>query len=818
MKNKVKDSILLSVCDLPKEDIKNLGLSYRDIGIRCNNIIKKYSLKDLKNEDIIKNQKKLRRELSNWVNNPVNLLNSQGNYIGDKFGARITICLADGLVIHDVETFCRDVKNKNNRILGQNNNFIFLKNDTVSLDLTNQEFIYSTLNTTTLNTNPFNSNIKYTNLNAYKVKSSTLPSSNTNSDLIQYSSNDTSDGDDIDIVSGERMDLRTTRKEFIQATVRRYGYASRVSKQIVTTNPIVTTNHHVCKDVEGENEIYCRLSYFEFPAPTIIDVAVADGRFKTLFSAVKAAGLVEALSGPGPFTVFAPTDDAFKSFTTGALEALLADGPQLQKLLQYHVVAGKVMAADVVNLSFAKTLADGLNVSIRVENGKVFVNDSQVIFTDIPCANGVIHVIDTVLSPQTTYDLLIKSNKFTTLVAALNAAGLATTLSGPGPITVFAPTDDAFNSFTPGALEALLADGPQLLEVLKYHAVADKVMAADIINAIADGSVSTYLTTLAGPSISVKIKNGDVILNDSAKVTITDVLGSNDGGVVVHVINTVLSPQTIEQLLKADQQFVSLVAALDAAAEGRAGIDLAETVAALSGSAPVTLFAVTNKALAKVSSEQLAYLTAEDNRAELQKLAEHHVSMGSIPLVADSYFEMKNGLTAYLDKNGDKWVVNGVNANKRIVASNGAAIHPVDNILNLQSVPDMVKHIDALNEVDKLLGRLPDNSEVKGALDAENVTLLAPINSGVTEVLDGQVESVLKKHIVAGDEDGSLEKADLDALASANNSDQTLNLAGSELVFTKTAAGVLKVNGTKFKKHDIKCKNGTIHAVEKVLA
>jgi len=544
MKNKVKDSILLSVCDLPKEDIKNLGLSYRDIGIRCNNIIKKYSLKDLKSEDIINNQKKLRRELSNWVNNPVNLLNSQGNYIGDKFGARITICLADGLIIHDVETFCRDVKNKNNRVLGKNNNFIFLKNDTVSLDLTNQEFIYSTLNTTTLNTNPFNSNIKYTNLHAYKVKSSTLPSSNTNSDLIQYSPNDTSDGDDIDIVSGERMDLRTTRKEFIQATVRRYGYASRVSKQIVPTNPIVTTNHHVCKDVEGENEIYCRLSYFEFPAPTIIDVAVADGRFKTLFTAVKAAGLVETLSGPGPFTVFAPTDEAFKSFTPGALEALLADGPQLQKLLQYHVVAGKVMAADVVKLTFAKTLADGLNVSIRVENGKVFVNDSQVIFTDIPCANGVIHVIDTVLYPEiTTYDLLIKSNKFTTLVAALDVAGLATVLSGPGPITVFAPTDTAFSNLPAGTVADLLKPENlvKLQELLKHHAVADKVMAADIINAIADGSVTTYMTSLAGPSISINMKNGDVVLNDSAKVTITDVLGSNDGGVVVHVINTVLS-------------------------------------------------------------------------------------------------------------------------------------------------------------------------------------------------------------------------------------------------------------------------------------
>jgi uncharacterized surface protein with fasciclin (FAS1) repeats len=222
-----------------------------------------------------------------------------------------------------------------------------------------------------------------------------------------------------------------------------------------------------------------------------------------------------------------------------AHEALLADGPQLTKLLQYHALAGKVMAADVVKLTFAKTLAGGLNVSIRVENGKVFVNDSQVIITDVVGSNGVvIHVIDTVLSKKTTNDLLIKSKKFNTLVAALNAANLGGVLSGPGPVTVFAPTDDAFAALSVGSLTALLADVPQLQGLLKYHAVADKVMAADIINAIADGSGSTDITTLAGPSISINIENGDVILNDSAKVTITDVLGSN--GILVHVIDTVL--------------------------------------------------------------------------------------------------------------------------------------------------------------------------------------------------------------------------------------------------------------------------------------
>jgi uncharacterized surface protein with fasciclin (FAS1) repeats len=594
MKNK---SILLSVCDLPKDKIEGLGLSFRDIGIRCNNIIKKYSLNKLKNDkDILKNQQKLRRELSNWVNDPVHLVNSQGKYIGDKYGARITICIADGTVIHDVQTFCRDIKNKNNRILGKSNNFIFLKNEPVSLDASNKQFIYSTFNL-----NNLNDNIKYENVYAYKVSSSTLPSSNLSSNLIQYSPSETNDGDNLTIVSGEMMDLHTTRKEYIQATIRRYGYNSR------TTESLVTTAHKVCKYVEniqGANDIYCRLTYFDFPAPTIIDVAVADGRFTKLFSAVKAAGLDGTLSGAGPFTVFAPTDDAFNKFEPGALEALLADVPQLTKLLKYHVVAGKVMAADVVKLSFAKTLADGLNVSIRVENGKVFVNDSQVIITDIPCANGVIHVIDAVLSPQTTtYDLLIKSNKFTTLVAALGAAGLATALSGSDPVTVFAPTDDAFAALPEGSLTALLADVPQLQELLTYHVVAGKVMAADVVKL-------SFAKTLAdGLNVSIRVENGKVFVNDS-QVIITDVVGSN--GVVVHVIDTVLSKKTTYDLLIKSNKFNALVAALNAANLG--GV--------LSGPGPVTVFAPTDDAFAALSEGSLTALL--DDVPQLQELLKYH--------------------------------------------------------------------------------------------------------------------------------------------------------------------------------------------------
>jgi uncharacterized surface protein with fasciclin (FAS1) repeats len=132
----------------------------------------------------------------------------------------------------------------------------------------------------------------------------------------------------------------------------------------------------------------------------IVDTAVAAGAFGTLVTAVKAAGLVETLKGPGPFTVFAPTDDAFKKLPAGTLEAVLADKAKLTAILTYHVVAGKVMAADVVGMhgKTAKTVQGG-TLAIDTAHG-VKVGAATVTKTDIVCSNGVIHVIDTVLLPS----------------------------------------------------------------------------------------------------------------------------------------------------------------------------------------------------------------------------------------------------------------------------------------------------------------------------------------------------------------------------------------------------------------------------------
>jgi uncharacterized surface protein with fasciclin (FAS1) repeats len=130
----------------------------------------------------------------------------------------------------------------------------------------------------------------------------------------------------------------------------------------------------------------------------IVDTAVAAGSFTTLAKALDAAGLVDTLKGPGPFTVFAPTDAAFAKLPAGTLEKLLADREQLTKVLTYHVVAGNVQAADVVKLKSAKTV-EGADVKITVKGKNVMVNQAHVVQTDIEASNGVIHVLDEVILP-----------------------------------------------------------------------------------------------------------------------------------------------------------------------------------------------------------------------------------------------------------------------------------------------------------------------------------------------------------------------------------------------------------------------------------
>jgi transforming growth factor-beta-induced protein len=267
--------------------------------------------------------------------------------------------------------------------------------------------------------------------------------------------------------------------------------------------------------------------------PSIVEIAVADGRFETLVAAVGAAGLVDTLSGEGPFTVFAPTDDAFAALPAGTIEALLADIPALTDILLYHVVSGKVMASDVVELIYADTVL-GQPILVKVVDGNVFINDAQVVLTDIEASNGVIHVVDAVILPadKDIVATAIEDGRFTTLVAAIQAADLVDALQSDGPLTVFAPTDEAFAALPAGTLESLLNDIPALTSILLYHVVDGNVFAGQVVDL-------DRAETLQGSEIKITIEaDGSVKIND-ATVLITDILTSNG---VIHVIDAVILP------------------------------------------------------------------------------------------------------------------------------------------------------------------------------------------------------------------------------------------------------------------------------------
>jgi transforming growth factor-beta-induced protein len=277
----------------------------------------------------------------------------------------------------------------------------------------------------------------------------------------------------------------------------------------------------------------------------IVDTAVADGRFTTLVAAVQAAELVDALKGEGPFTVFAPTDDAFAALPEGTVESLLLpeNKQALTDILLYHVVSGKVMAADVTGLESATTLL-GKDIAIKVDMGNVYINDAKVIITDIETSNGVIHVIDAVILPpsdeeameekQTIVEIAVADERFSTLVAAVTAAELVETLSGEGPFTVFAPTNDAFAALPEGTVESLLLpeNKQALTDILLYHVVSGKVMAADVVGL-------TSAATVLGADLTITVRDGKVFLNDTVEVIITDIEASNG---VIHVIDAVLLP------------------------------------------------------------------------------------------------------------------------------------------------------------------------------------------------------------------------------------------------------------------------------------
>jgi transforming growth factor-beta-induced protein len=258
----------------------------------------------------------------------------------------------------------------------------------------------------------------------------------------------------------------------------------------------------------------------------IVDTAVQAGSFNRLAGALEAAGLVSALKGAGPFTVFAPTDaafDAFEAANPGVLGGLGKD--ELTAILTYHVLSGAAVRSSALKDGQVVTTLNGSPALIRT-NGGGAIADARVTTADVVASNGVIHVIDRIILPPAN-DIVataIAAGSFDTLASALTEAGLVDELQGKGPFTVFAPTDAAFAELS------AVPDGDALRDVLLYHVVSGAVGSGDL----ATGSVPTLLS---GESLAVSLSGGVGI--DAASVTQANIITKNG---VIHVVDSVLIP------------------------------------------------------------------------------------------------------------------------------------------------------------------------------------------------------------------------------------------------------------------------------------
>jgi len=287
-----------------------------------------------------------------------------------------------------------------------------------------------------------------------------------------------------------------------------------------------------------------------FGGKNIVELAEGTPDLSTLVAALKAGKLTDALSGTGPFTVFAPSNEAFAKLPKATLSHLLdpKNIKELDDILEYHVISGTaVFKADLSADQKAKTL-EGQDVEIRKSSdGKVFVNQAQVITADVDASNGVVHIIDAVLLPpspsskQNIVQLAEHTKGLDILVSALVAADLADTLSSASKkFTVFAPTDQAFNALPAGTLQSLMkpANKKKLVDILTYHVLPEEVLSSDLKPFQAVKTVEGKLLHVTKFGDQVRV-GASLESKDLRDVINADNLASNG---VVHIINGVLLP------------------------------------------------------------------------------------------------------------------------------------------------------------------------------------------------------------------------------------------------------------------------------------
>lgn len=282
---------------------------------------------------------------------------------------------------------------------------------------------------------------------------------------------------------------------------------------------------------------------------TVNEIVEGSSAHETLEVAIGAAALNGVLSTDGPFTLFAPTDDAFAELPAGTIDQLLANTAALEEVLLYHTLIGaEATSGDLERGQTVETLVGDAFVEITAD-GQIFIDNAEVTMADIDADNGVVHVIDAVLLParETVVDVVITSPDHTTLESAITLAKLSGALSGDGPFTLFAPTDDAFANLDPATLQAALDDPEGLLTtVLTYH-VVDGAVTSDMLS-------TGLVPTLQGESLDVVVDNATVTVNGA---TVIQPNLEVDNG-VVHVVDGVLLPPSITSTAEVAYELVTI--------------------------------------------------------------------------------------------------------------------------------------------------------------------------------------------------------------------------------------------------------------------
>jgi len=275
----------------------------------------------------------------------------------------------------------------------------------------------------------------------------------------------------------------------------------------------------------------------------IVEVAKKLGA-TTLLELATDAGLADVLATGGPFTVFAPTNDAFSKLPKRIINTLKKDKKLLADVLKYHVVSGKVYSSALKNDLLADSLLTPAKIRINIyQNGKVITaSGSPVTAPDQNATNGVIHVVSKVLFPIPLGNVVQtaqRQSELGTLVKAVIAANLASTLSGPGPFTVLAPTDEAFSKLPPGTLDNLLKNITALTDVLTYHVIGATAYSAGLTN-------GESVPTVEGKSVTFSVSQEGVMINNAAKVVGPDESVTNG---VIHIIDAVLLPKAYRPIV-----------------------------------------------------------------------------------------------------------------------------------------------------------------------------------------------------------------------------------------------------------------------------